>query len=147
MLGLLPARSAERPHGDRDLRARRAPGLGEALVVALGDPYAVGVDEVRERVGEPQLGGPQRALRRGPEQPRLRRVRAPGKRAREVRERVVGRQPVLEVPEQLGELRGEIVGRRGSAVALQRERGEPVGAGRAPDRQVDALRVAGRRAG
>jgi hypothetical protein len=50
---------------------------------------------------------------------------------------VIGRKAVLEVCEQLGELLGEVVGRSLPSVALERERGQWIGARRAADPQVD----------
>ena len=121
--------------------------FGEALAVERGDLRALGVDEVGERVGQPQLGGPERALRGGAEQPRLGLLRAARKRLRQAREGVVRGQLVLEVAQQLGELLGEVVGRGLAPVALQGEGGERVGAGGAAQREVDACRETGRRAG
>ena len=56
------------------------------------------------------------------------------------RERVLRRQPVLEVGEQFGELRREVVGHHLAAVALQREGGDAVGPGSPADREIDAVR-------
>jgi hypothetical protein len=50
---------------------------------------------------------------------------------------VLGGQVVVEVAEQLGELLGEVVGRGLAAVALQREHGHRIRAGRTADAQVD----------
>ena len=56
------------------------------------------------------------------------------------RRRVVGRHPVLEQRQELGELLGEVVGRGLAAVALERERRHRIGAGGAADAEVDAAR-------
>ena len=127
----------------RDRGARRGePDAGvEAALVVGRDARAVLVDEVGERVGEAELGGPDRALRRGAEQPRLRRLRPAGQRLREPRERVVGRQRVLEVGEQLGELVGEVVRRGLAAVALERVGRHRVGARGAAEPEVDPAGV------
>ena len=58
LLGLLVGLGADDPAGDRDARRLGALGLGGALAVQRRDLLARGVDEVRERVGEAQLGGP-----------------------------------------------------------------------------------------
>ena len=52
-------------------------------------------------------------------------------------EGVVLRKVVLEVGQQLGQLLWEVVGRGLAAVALQRERGQRVGAGGAAEAEVD----------
>ena len=54
------------------------------------------------------------------------------------------REAVLEVGDQLGELVEEVVGHRLPAVALEHLRGHRVGAGRAPDAEVDPARDTGR---
>ena len=77
----------------------------------------------------------------------LGRLRAAGQHPGQARERVLGGQVVLDVGEQLGELLGEVVGHRPAAVALQRERGQGVGARRAAEGQVDAARETARRGG
>jgi hypothetical protein len=69
--------------------------LGEALAVERGDLGALGIDEVSERVRQPELGGPQGALRGGAEQPWLGPLGAARQRLRQARERVVVRQPVV----------------------------------------------------
>ena len=91
-------------------------------------------------VRQAELARPDRALRRGAEQPHVGRVVAAGQ-GREARERVVVGEVVLEVREQLGELLREVVGRHLAAVALQRDHRLAVGAGRAADAEVDALAV------
>src|SRR3954447_2619510 len=96
-LGLLVGVRADRPHAHR--HARRP---GAAFPVQGRDLGAVAVDEVGERVGEAQLRGPHRALRRGPEQPDLRQLGPPGQHRREAAERVLGREVVVEVSEELG---------------------------------------------
>ena len=53
---------------------------------------------------------------------------------------MVGRQPVLQIGEQLDQLFGEIVGRGLAAVALQGEGGLLVAARRAAEAEIDALR-------
>jgi len=50
------------------------------------------------------------------------------------------RHPVFEIPEQLAELLREIVGSGLAAVALQREGSGAIGARRAADAEVDAIR-------
>ena len=62
----------------------------------------------------------------------------PGSVCGQAREGMVDGQPLVEVPEQLLELLREVVGARLAAVALQGERGQRVGAGGAPEREVDA---------
>ncbi len=57
---------------------------------------------------------------------------------------MVGRHLVLEQREQLHELLRKVVGRGLAAVALERKRGELVGAGRAAEAQVDAIRAPAR---
>ena len=56
---------------------------------------------------------------------------------------VIGEGPV-EVAQEFVELCGEVVGRRLAAVALEGKGGTRVGAGGAPDAEVDAARVHGR---
>ncbi len=53
---------------------------------------------------------------------------------------MIGRQVVIEVGQQLRELLREVVGRGLAAVALQREGGQRIGAGRTADAEVDAPR-------
>ena len=55
---------------------------GEALAVERGDLGSLRVDEVRERVRQPEFGRPQGALLGGAEQPRLRALRPSGQRTR-----------------------------------------------------------------
>ena len=111
LLRLLAAVGAQRPSGDGRQRSGSAPITGgEALAVHRSDLAATRVDEVGERVGQPELRRPQRALRRGSEQPRLRHVRAAGQDLGEPGERVVRGQVVLEIGKQLGELLREVVG-------------------------------------
>jgi hypothetical protein len=50
---------------------------------------------------------------------------------------MVFRQVVIEVGQQLAQLLGEVVRGGLAAVALQRERGQRIGAGGPPDPQVD----------
>src|SRR5690606_22150494 len=92
-------------------------------------------------VRQAELGRPQARLRRGAEQPRLGPARAAGQDPREVTERVARGKRAVEVAEQLRKLLGEVVGRGGAPVALQRERGAPVGAGGTADPEVDAVAV------
>jgi hypothetical protein len=80
------------------------------VATAVRGAGSFAVDEVSEGVGEPHLRRPDRALRRGAQQPRLGRLGQPRQRTAQVRERVVGRQVVLEVGEQLGELDGKSSG-------------------------------------
>ena len=53
---------------------------------------------------------------------------------------MIGGHTVFEIPEQLGELLGEVVGGRLATVALQREGGQLVGPGGAPEPEVDPSR-------
>ena len=73
-LRLLVGVGADGPHADGQRGAPGAPGLDEVRAVALRDLRAGRVDEVREGVGQAELGGPDAALRRGAQQPRLGRV-------------------------------------------------------------------------
>ena len=109
----------------------------EALAVEPRKLGALRIDEVGERIGQAELGRPDRALRRRAEQPDLGPLRPAGQR-RETRERVIRRQVVLEQREQLGELLGKVVRRGLTAIALQREHRVRVGSGRAADAEVDA---------
>ena len=135
--GLLLGVRGQRPRGDRDARRRQPDARVELALVVRRDLRAGGVDEVGERVGEAELRRPDAALRRGAQQPRLGRLRPAGQRARQPRERMVGRERVLEVAEQLGELLGEVVGRGLAAIALERVRRHRVGARRAAQPEVD----------
>src|SRR3954468_3428541 len=138
---LLLGVGAQRPHGDRGARRVEPARAREALAVERGDLGALGVDEVGERVRQPALAGPDRALVRRAEQPGLGRLRPAGERADVARERVPVREAVVVVREELGELLGEVVGRGLPAVALEGERRHRVGARRAPDAEVDAAGV------
>ncbi len=64
-----------------------------------------------------------------------------GQRGREPLERMIGREAVVEVGQQLGQLLREVVGRRLPAVALEGKRGQRIGTGRAAEAQVDAIRI------
>ncbi len=116
-------------------------GVHELVPVQLGDRRPVRVDEVGEGVRQAQLAGPDGALLRAAQQPRLGPLGQAGQRLGQARERVAGRQPVLQVGQQLGQLVREVVGHRLGAVALQRVRGHRVRARGAAQRQVDPLRV------
>ena len=65
-------------------------------------------------------------------------MRKPGKLG-QIPERMIGRQPILQIGEQLHQLFRKIVGRRLAAVALQGVRGLRVAARRAAEAEVDAL--------
>ena len=123
--------------GDRDARGRESLGGLEAVAVLRRDGRSLGVDEVGERVGQAELRGPDRALRRGAEQPRLRLLVAAGQRPAEPREGMVGGEGAVVVREQLGQLLREVVGAGRAAVALEREGRHRVGARGAPDAEVD----------
>ena len=140
-LGLLVGLGADRDHAGDHARCRQALGVEEASAVVGGQRGTAGVDEVSDRVGKPQLGGPDRTLRRRAEQPRLRALRQPGERSRVAGERVVARHAVLQQGEQLGELLREVVRGALAAVTLQREHRHRIGARRAADAKVDPLRV------
>ena len=75
-------RSTETATATYGARGRRR---DEALAVAARDLGPAGVDEVGERVRQTELGRPDRALRRGAEQPRLRALRPARQRARAAR--------------------------------------------------------------
>jgi hypothetical protein len=135
---LLVRLGADRPHADGQVGRRAAAGIHELTAVARRDLRAGGVDEVGEGVRQPELGRPDAALRRGAQQPGLGRVGEPGQGGEAPEGMVVG-QAILEQPEQLGQLRGEVVGSGLAAVALQREGRHRIGAGRAPDGEVDAI--------
>ncbi len=143
-LGLLVGRRAQHPGRDRGALGLQRPDRLKALAVDAGDRRAGGVDEVGERVGEAELAGPDRALLRGAQQPRHRQLGQTRQRPGQVPEWVVGRQVVLEVGEQLGQLLREVVGRGLAAVALQRERRHRVGARRPAEPEVDPAGVQGR---
>src|SRR6185312_10246783 len=67
--GLVVRGRGERPYGDGGLGRLQGAARLEALAVELGDLGTLGVDEVRERIGEPELARPDRALGRGAQQP------------------------------------------------------------------------------
>ena len=96
------------------------------------------VDEVGEDVPEAEFRRPNRALRRGAEQPRRRRPRPTGQSA-ETGEGVILGQVVGEVGQQFGQLLREVVGRGLVAIALQGEAGGAVGPRRPADAEVDAV--------
>src|SRR5204862_7620705 len=106
---------------DGGRRRRCAAGLDEARPVVGGDRRALGIYEVGERVGQAELGGPDRALRRRAEQPGRRLLGQARQDGGEPGEGMVGRHLVLEQGEQLDQLLREVVGGGSAAVALQRQ--------------------------
>jgi hypothetical protein len=113
------------------------------FAVERGHLAAARVDEIRERIAQSQLAGPDRALRRGAQQPGHRQLGQPWQGGGQVTEGMVFRQVVIEVGQQLAQLLGEVVRGGLAAVALQRERGERIGAGGPADSQVDPPGVQG----
>ena len=130
----------QRPHADRRLRhgvrgARPVPVAIERQ--RLLDAAAVG-EEIRERVGEPEVRGELRAVVRASQHPQLR-VRCARRQRAERAERMGRRQrragdPRPEVVHLLREVGG------GVRVRIERERGQAVRARRAPHAEVDPAR-------
>ena len=142
--GLVLGVGRQRPRADRHPRRGQTLGVDEFVAVELGDRRSVGVDEVSERVRQAKLAGPDGALLRAAQQPRLGPLGQPGQRLGQPRERVVRRQPVLQVGQQLGQLARKVVRHPLAAVALERVGGHRIGARRAAQRQVDPLGVQAR---
>ena len=108
-LGLLVGLGADGGDAYAQLGLRAPPRRLEVLAVEARVLGAVRVDEVGDRVRKPELPGPDRALRRGAEQPDVGLARGAGQGG-EPREEVAGREVVLDVGQELGQLLGEVVG-------------------------------------
>ena len=92
------------------------------------------------RKGAAEIGGEERALLARPQDPDFRQGLAVGHQP-DARERVLGRDGVLEIADQIGDLVREMLDAERPRPVLQGDRGQLVAARRAADAEVDAAGI------